>query len=86
MARTTLLDATIELLAEQGLAATTTRRVAQRAGVTPGALTHHFPSKVSLLEEAWRRIQTRVLQAMMGQHPPENSSLRERHEFLTSSP
>jgi AcrR family transcriptional regulator len=81
-ARTALLDATIELLAEEGLAATTTRRVAQRAGVTPGALMHHFPSKVLLLEDAWRRIQSRVLQAMVDQRPPDCCSMRQRHEFL----
>jgi AcrR family transcriptional regulator len=80
--RTALLDATIDLLAEQGLAATTTRRVAQTAGVSPGALTHHFPSKVSLLEEAWRRIQGRVLETMIGQRPPADCSMRERHAFL----
>jgi AcrR family transcriptional regulator len=82
VARTALLDATIELLAEEGLAATTTRRVAQRAGVTAGALMHHFPSKVLLWEEARRRIQGRVLEAMVGQQPPQSSSMRERHEFL----
>lgn len=81
-ARSALLDATIELLAEEGLAATTTRRVAQRAGVTPGALMHHFPSKVLLLEEAWRRIQERILQAIVGQQLPDGCSMRERHEFL----
>jgi AcrR family transcriptional regulator len=80
--RTALLDAAIELLAEEGYAATTTRRVAQRAGVSPGALQHHFASKIVLLGEARSRIQGRIVQAMIGQEPPDGCSVRERHEFL----
>ncbi len=80
--RAGLLDAAIELLAEEGYAATTTRRVAQRAGVSPGALQHHFASKTVLLGEARRRIQGHVVKAMIGQELPDGCSVRERHEFL----
>jgi AcrR family transcriptional regulator len=80
--RTALLDATIQSLAEDGYSATTTRRVAQRAGVTPGALQHHFASKTVLLGAARRRIQGRVVEAMVGQEPPDGCSVRERHEYL----
>jgi AcrR family transcriptional regulator len=45
-----LLDATLRSLVEVGLAATTTRGVAQRAGVSQGAQQHHFPTKALLVD------------------------------------
>jgi len=50
--RARLLDATAELLVETGFAATTTTLVCQRAGVSRGALLHHFPSKNDLVVAA----------------------------------
>ncbi|HYM34395.1 MAG TPA: helix-turn-helix domain-containing protein [Steroidobacteraceae bacterium] len=44
-----LIDATIELLYEGGSAATTTISVAERAGVSRGAMMHHFRSRAELL-------------------------------------
>jgi AcrR family transcriptional regulator len=51
-----LLDATITSLLESGYAATTTRRVAERAGVSAGAMTHHFPHRVDLVGAAVERL------------------------------
>ncbi len=51
-----LLDATVDCLVKYGYAATTTTRVAQRAGVTRGALVHHFQSKSELLGESVRHL------------------------------
>jgi AcrR family transcriptional regulator len=45
-----LLDATLQSLVEVGIAATTTRGVAQRAGVSQGAQQHHFPTKALLVD------------------------------------
>ena len=50
--RERLLDATIESLLEDGYAATTLRAVAARAGVSSGAMTHHFPRRVDLVGAA----------------------------------
>lgn len=50
--RTKILEATIESLDEVGYAATTTRRVAEKAGVSMGAQTHHFPHRVDLVGAA----------------------------------
>lgn len=50
--KTALLDATLDLLADSGYKATTTTAVAHRAGVSLGALLHHFPTKSDLLIEA----------------------------------
>jgi len=51
-----LLDATLTSLLEVGYAQTTTRRVAEMAGVTTGAQTHHFPYRVDLVVAAVERI------------------------------
>lgn len=51
-----LLDATIDCLVEYGYAGTTTARVAQRAGLTRGAQTHHFSSKADLVTAAVRHL------------------------------
>ncbi|WP_395062775.1 TetR/AcrR family transcriptional regulator [Paraburkholderia silvatlantica] len=48
LARAALVQSAIALLSEQGFARTTTAAIAQHAGVTTGALHHHFPTKESL--------------------------------------
>jgi len=50
--RTALLDATVACLVESGFSATTTTEVTRRAGVSLGALLHHFPTKADLLAAA----------------------------------
>lgn len=47
--RSAVLRATIDCLVELGYAGTTTAEVQTRAGVSRGALTHHFPSKSTLV-------------------------------------
>ena len=47
--RARLMDATIESLVELGYEATTSRVVAERAGVSRGAQTHHFPRRLDLI-------------------------------------
>lgn len=47
--RDEVLHTALELLDEVGLDALTTRRLAERLGVQPGALYRHFPSKRALL-------------------------------------
>ena len=47
-----LIRATIESLAEDGWSGTTTRSIAQRAGVSQGAQQHHYPTKRALVEAA----------------------------------
>jgi AcrR family transcriptional regulator len=50
--RAKLLQATLDSLAEVGYAATTSIAVAERAGVSRGAQTHHFPTKSELVVAA----------------------------------
>jgi len=56
-----LVEATIESLTTVGFAATTTRAVAERAGVSQGAQQHYFPSKALLVDAAINRIVDRAL-------------------------
>lgn len=56
--RRALLDATVASLLEVGYARTTTLEVQKRAGVSRGALLHHFPSKASLLAAAIEHVVT----------------------------
>ncbi|MBT8494445.1 MAG: TetR/AcrR family transcriptional regulator [Deltaproteobacteria bacterium] len=50
--RKAILDATVDSLVELGFARTSTAEVQRRAGMSRGALLHHFPSKAVLLASA----------------------------------
>lgn len=50
--RRLLLAATVQMLMEVGYANTSTAGIAKRAGVSRGAQTHHYPSKMSLIVAA----------------------------------
>jgi len=50
--RKCVLDATVACLLELGFAKTSTVEVQRRAGVSRGALLHHFPSKAGLITDA----------------------------------
>lgn len=50
--RARLIEATLDLLLSKGYAAATTVDIAARAGLTRGALAHHFASKDELVVEA----------------------------------
>jgi AcrR family transcriptional regulator len=53
--RDKLLDCAVRLYAEAGFRGTTTRRIAQEAGVNEITLFRHFGSKAALLQEALER-------------------------------
>ena len=55
-----LLDATIACLHEVGYAATSTTLVSERAGVSRGAQTHHYPTKTQLVVAAITRAPARL--------------------------
>jgi AcrR family transcriptional regulator len=52
MTRTAILEATIECFIELGYANTTTAKIADYAGVSRGAMMHHFPSRIDVLKAA----------------------------------
>jgi AcrR family transcriptional regulator len=59
--RAALLAATVDALVERGYRGTTTNDVARRAGVSYGALLHHYPTKADLLCAAvWHVLEQRI--------------------------
>lgn len=59
--RARLVDATIEVVFEKGYAGCTVQEVCRRAGVTTGALQHHFRSKQELLVSAVNKLFPQVV-------------------------
>ncbi|MFE8599905.1 TetR/AcrR family transcriptional regulator [Archangium violaceum] len=59
--RLKLLEATVECLVELGYARATTLAVAQRAGISHGALFKHFPTKAALLGAAVEHLFPRII-------------------------
>lgn len=54
--RDDLVAAVLDLVAEGGTDAATVRAIAERAGVTPGMIRHHFGDKDSLMRAAYARM------------------------------
>lgn len=54
--RDDLIAAVLDLVAEGGTDAATVRAIAERAGVTPGMIRHHFGDKDSLMRAAYARM------------------------------
>ncbi|MFI6704734.1 TetR/AcrR family transcriptional regulator [Streptomyces sp. NPDC050509] len=65
--RTHILDATLDVIAEHGVAGTTHRHIAARADVPLGSITYHFTSLTDLLTRAFARhveLQSAVFQGL----------------------
>ena len=62
--RRALLDATVQLIEEQGLEAVSVREVARRTGVSPGAPFRHFQNRTALLTAVAEVAQERLVQAV----------------------
>ncbi|ROZ99316.1 TetR/AcrR family transcriptional regulator [Gordonia sp. OPL2] len=58
--RAAILDATLERLATHGFAATSTRGIAARLGVSQGAIQYHFKTKVDMVEAALNELLDRI--------------------------
>lgn len=71
--RNSVLDATVELLIERGYAGTSTRLAAERAGVSLGALQHHFRTKAVLSVEAMRYVTERLAGEFVAASPGSDS-------------
>lgn len=52
MTRTSILEATLQCLVNIGYAQTTTEKIAKQAGVSRGAMTHHFKSRAEVFYAA----------------------------------
>jgi AcrR family transcriptional regulator len=58
--RQAILDATVAVLIEEGYAALSTRRVAERAGIAQSTLMHHFPAREGFLVDAVTHLAERL--------------------------
>ncbi len=63
--RDQLLDVATRLFADRGYEGTSIEMVLSTAGVSRGALYHHFPSKLVLFEAVARRVQERVAREVL---------------------
>jgi AcrR family transcriptional regulator len=80
--RAALLAAAIDCLVEEGYANLTTRKVAERAGVSQGTQMHHFPTREQFVAEAIRHVAGELIREVHEQVPPEASGARERVEAV----
>ncbi len=62
MTRDRILDAAIDCFVEQGYTNVTTAKVANSAGVSRGAMLHHFPSKTELIQAAVEYLHDKLLE------------------------
>ena len=76
--RAALLDAARELFSERGYSAVGTNEIVERAGVTRGALYHHFPDKKDLLRAVYEEVE----QQLVGSTARELSAIEDPVERL----
>jgi AcrR family transcriptional regulator len=85
----TVLEAALEVLAEEGAQRFTTARVADRAGVSVGSLYQYFPNKASILfrlqQEEWQQT-TALMANILGDtaHAPLDRQRAFVHAFIKS--
>jgi len=62
MTRTSILEAAVDCFYELGYANTTTENIAQTAGVSRGAMLHHFPTRFVLIKAAIEHLNRKRLE------------------------
>lgn len=62
--RTSLIEATVRVLADCGTAGASVRAIAAEAGVSPGLVTHHFTSVDTLIAQTYAHVAARVDRAL----------------------
>src|ERR1700733_1600685 len=77
--RTLIIEAAIKCLVDLGYARTTTTVIAQKAGLSRGAMLHHFPSKMGIIRAAVDYLHAKRLRAFrkaMAKGPTDGDPLR----------
>ena len=67
--RASLIAAARELFAARGYAAVGTEEIVHRAGVTRGALYHHFPGKHELFRAVYERVERELTERIVAEVP-----------------
>jgi AcrR family transcriptional regulator len=80
--RAALLDAALACLIEDGYAGMTTRKVAERAGVSQGTQMHYFPTRASFVAEAVRHVAFRLAAELREQDTLHPRTDRRRLELM----
>jgi len=75
--RAAVIEAALELIAEQGFHGTPMAMVAERAGVAAGTIYRYFESKEVLIRETYNEIEKRLTVAVRKEYP-EEGTVRER--------
>ncbi len=85
-AREAVLAAARRLFIERDYGEVSTADVLERAGVSRGALYHHFPSKLELYREVWRdserRLMERLAASAAGAETPFEALIAGGHAYL----
>ncbi|MGH2614092.1 MAG: TetR/AcrR family transcriptional regulator [Thermomicrobiales bacterium] len=82
--RAMILDAAGAYIAEHGLDGATAREIADRCGISTGALTHHFPTMDGLLAEALRFASSRFTEEHLQRLETKAGALERLHLFIDS--
>lgn len=61
--RSQIVEAAIQAFVNRGYASTTTTHIAEEAGLSRGAMLHHFPSKMDIVKAAVRHLHEKRLAA-----------------------
>jgi AcrR family transcriptional regulator len=80
--RAALLSAAMDCLVEEGYANLTTRKVAERAGVSQGTQMHYFPTRVEFVAEAIRHVAGELIREVHDQISAAQSGSRQRVEAV----
>jgi AcrR family transcriptional regulator len=81
-ARAKLIDAAIELICDQGFAHTTTAEIAKLAGLTRGAIQHHFEGRVDLVTTILHDVEKRILDSFTAAAPRLGLPIEQRIDIL----
>ena len=84
--REALIEATLSCLRKWGHEGLSVRRIGAAAGVSPGLITHHFPSVSALIAAAYDTLSMSLLHSIEQHARAEDVSPRERlHRFYEAS-
>lgn len=81
-ARTKLIGAAIALICEKGFARTTMAEIASVAGLTRGAIQHHFRGREELLAAILLEVEERVIESFSAASPTPDIPLEKRIDIL----
>ena len=73
--RNAILDSAIACIVEFGYRGTTTTAIAQKAGLSRGAMLHHFPSKLDIVRGAVEHLHKKRLKAFRKAMTPQRFAL-----------